>query len=96
MFLRTIVFAALSLHAAANGNFVVLNWQPSATAVSNYRVYKSSGKCASFARQKIVDGTVWIDAAVISGKTYCYFVTSFNESTQLESGPSNEIQITIP
>jgi len=75
---------------------VALNWQPSASVVIGYFVYR--GPAANNLSKLIgsVDPSPsYTDTSVSSGQTYVYAVTSV-DSSNVESAPSSPISVTIP
>jgi fibronectin type 3 domain-containing protein len=75
---------------------VALNWQPSASKVIGYFVYRGS---AANNLSKLI-GSVdpspsYTDTSVSGGQTYVYAVTSV-DSSNVESAPSSPISVTIP
>jgi fibronectin type 3 domain-containing protein len=90
-------FLSLLFALSVSGNSVTLNWLHGAGDVPDYRVYKSEGSCPKFSLTKAnLSTTTWTDKNVQPGKTYCYYVTDFSTKLQKESGPSNEIKVSIP
>jgi len=79
--------------AAASTHSVNLSWTGSSSpSISGYNVYRAaySGSCGSFNRINAVvnTGTLYTDAAVANGGSYCYAATTLDSSNQ-ESGYSN-------
>jgi centrosomal CEP192-like protein len=82
--------------AQADQPSVELNWQPSASEVIGYFVYRgSSASSISKLFLSPISQTSYTDTSVTSGRTYYYAVTSVN-SDHVESSPSNEVAVTIP
>jgi len=85
---------ALSGNGTAAGTHSVnLSWNPSnSPGISGYNVYRAaySGSCGSFNRINALvnTGTLYTDAAVANGGSYCYAATTIDSSNQ-ESGYSN-------
>jgi hypothetical protein len=79
--------------AAASTHSVNLSWTGSSSpSISGYNVYRAaySGTCGSFNRINTVvnTGTLYTDAAVANGGSYCYAATTLDSSNQ-ESSYSN-------
>jgi fibronectin type 3 domain-containing protein len=83
--------------SASQQQSVVLNWNPSSSAVVGYYVYRSTLSPNAYA--KVNDSpntsTSYTDTAVSAGTTYYYAVTSVN-SSNVESGYSNQVSVTVP
>jgi hypothetical protein len=85
---------ALSGNGTVAGTHSVnLSWNPSnSPGISGYNVYRAaySGSCGSFNRINALvnTGTLYTDAAVANGGSYCYAATTIDSSNQ-ESGYSN-------
>jgi hypothetical protein len=75
---------------------VHLSWKASTSAVAGYNVYRrgTSGPPTKI-NSKPVTGTVYVDSSVQPGETY-YYVAKAATSAGTESGPSNEVQASIP
>ena len=81
---------------AAVQHSVALNWEPSASQVTGYFVYRgASASSTSRLFVTAIAATTYTDSSVASGQTYFYAVTSV-DSNNVESAPSNEISVTIP
>jgi len=82
--------------APAVQHSVALNWQPSASPVTGYFVYRGASE-SSTSRLFVtaIAATTYTDSSVANGQTYFYAVTSV-DSNNVESAPSNEISVTIP
>jgi hypothetical protein len=95
--------ALSGIGAAASTHSVNLSWTGSTSpSISGYNVYRAaySGSCGSFSRINAVvnTGTLYTDAAVSNGGSYCYAATTIDSSNQ-ESGYSNivsNVQIPTP
>lgn len=75
---------------------VALNWQPSASAVIGYFVYRgASANGLSKLSGSLDTSTTYTDSSVAAGQTYYYAVTSVDSSNG-ESAPSTPISVTIP
>jgi hypothetical protein len=75
---------------------VALNWQPSASAVIGYFVYRgASANGLSKLGGSLDTSTSYTDSSVAAGQTYYYAVTSV-DSSEVESAPSTPISVTIP
>lgn len=76
---------------------VLLQWEPSASAVIGYFVYRGVAAGGPYAK---LNGSVdpsssYSDTTVAGGQTYYYAVTSVN-SNSVESGYSNQVAVTVP
>ena len=76
---------------------VKLSWNPSASAVNGYYVYRGSSSNGPFTRLTafLLTGLSYTDSTVVSGNTYTYYATAV-DSAGVESAPSNETVATIP
>lgn len=76
---------------------VDLQWDPGASAVVGYDVYRSSNPGGPYARinSTLDPGTSYVDRTVENGKTY-FYVTTAVDSSGSESDYSNEAQAVIP
>jgi hypothetical protein len=82
--------------APAAQHSVALNWEPSASPVTGYFVYRgASASSTSRLFVTAIAATAYTDSSVANGQTYYYAVTSV-DSNNVESAPSNEISVTIP
>jgi Abnormal spindle-like microcephaly-assoc'd, ASPM-SPD-2-Hydin len=82
--------------APAVQHSVQLNWQPSASAVIGYFVYRGpSANSLSKLINSVDQFTNYIDSSVADGQTYYYSVTSVN-SSNVESAQTTPISVTIP
>lgn len=74
-------------------------WDSSlSTNLQGYKVYRSQtsgGPYTSISPLVAVSTQQFTDSSVLSGQTYFYVVTSV-DMTGLESGPSPEVNVTIP
>ncbi len=75
---------------------VNLSWNPSSAAVG-YNVYRSTNSTGSFARinSAVDSNTAYTDSTVTASTTYYYAATSVN-SSGVESGLSNPLQVAVP
>jgi len=78
---------------AASAHTVNLSWNASSSAnISGYNIYRASyeNSCGTFSRINSVlnTGTLYTDAAVADGTSYCYATTAVNSSNE-ESSYSN-------
>jgi hypothetical protein len=75
---------------------VSLSWTPSSSAVTGYFVYRSSTSGGPYTKlNAAVDAQpTFVDSSLASG-TYYYVVTSV-DSSGVESGFSNEVQVIVP
>jgi hypothetical protein len=76
---------------------VLLQWDPSASSVIGYFVYRGIAAGGPYAK---LNGSVdpsssYSDTTVASGQTYYYAVTSVN-SSNAESTYSNQVSVTVP
>jgi hypothetical protein len=74
---------------------VNLSWSASTSSnVSGYNIYRAAyaSACGSFSKinSLLNTGTLYTDAAIVDGATYCYATTAVNTSNQ-ESGYSNVV-----
>jgi Abnormal spindle-like microcephaly-assoc'd, ASPM-SPD-2-Hydin len=75
---------------------VTLSWGPSSSAVSGYRVYRSTVSGSNFsALTPVISNLSFSDNTVVDGTTYYYVVTAVDPSGQ-ESPHSNEATAVIP
>jgi hypothetical protein len=76
---------------------VALSWNPSVSAVVGYFVYRGTTAGGPYSKlNSSFDGsTSYTDGSVSSGQTYFYVVTSV-DSSNIESGYSNQVSVTIP
>ena len=76
---------------------VMLSWTPSTSTVSGYCIYRATEPSGPFALLSLtLPGTTqYTDTGVETGRTYFYFLTSF-DSANVQSLPSNEASVTIP
>jgi hypothetical protein len=82
---------AQSLHSVA------LTWEPSASSVTGYFVYRGSKPSGPFAQlnSSPEPSPSYSDSTVSSGQVYYYFVTAV-DSSNIQSADSNEVSVTIP
>lgn len=80
-------------------NAVDLEWNPSNSPdITGYNVYRSAISGGPYSKVNtggLVAGTVYADTTIAPGSTYYYVTTSVNSSNQ-ESGYSNQVQAVIP
>jgi len=82
--------------AASKTHKVALNWQPSASAVVGYFVYRGLSATGLSKLTGIISGSPsYTDTTVASGTTYFYAVTSV-DANNVESTPSNQVSVQIP
>lgn len=74
---------------------VGLTWVPSVSAVTGYFVYRGPSVGSLVKVSPINAAASYTDQGVAGGQTYVYAVTSVN-SSNVESGFSNEVSVTIP
>jgi hypothetical protein len=82
---------------AAVQHSVSLNWQPSASQVIGYFVYRGTPTTvASKLNPSSADPTTsYTDSSVANGQTYLYSVTSV-DANNVESNPTSPLSVTIP
>ena len=86
--------AGTALQAAPHS--VDLSWNPDASAVQGYYVYRGNQTGGPYSRvSTLLPATSYIDASVTTGQTYYYVVTALG-SGSLESGYSNEAVAVVP
>jgi Abnormal spindle-like microcephaly-assoc'd, ASPM-SPD-2-Hydin len=90
----------ITLSGAANTSpqqAVVLNWNPSSSSVVGYFIYRSTQGPSAYAKVNSSPNasTSFTDNTVNAGTTYYYAVTSVN-SSNVESGYSNPVSVTVP
>ena len=75
---------------------VSLSWDPDASTVQGYYVYRGAQTGGPYAKiSTLQPGTSYVDASVSSGQTYHYVVTALGTNSQ-ESTYSNEAVAVIP
>jgi hypothetical protein len=77
---------------------VTLNWTASTSGnISGYKVYRATTSGGSYGAVtgSMVSGTSYVDSSVSSGQTY-YYVTTAVDSSNTESGYSNEAAAAVP
>jgi Abnormal spindle-like microcephaly-assoc'd, ASPM-SPD-2-Hydin len=75
---------------------VGLTWVPSSSPVIGYYVYRGVSASSLSKLNNSVDATAsYTDQGVAGGQTYIYAVTSV-DSSNVESGFSNQVSVTIP
>ena len=76
---------------------VDLSWQPSASQVAGYNLYRGTHSGGPYTRlnSSLLDGTNFTDGSVASGATYFYVAKSVDGNSR-ESSPSNEAKVEIP
>jgi len=87
-----------SLKTSTSVSAVILTWERAATGGDVlFNVYKKEGGLAdASAFTKIASGVkerAFVDMKVENSKTYSYYVTAYNNTT--ESEPSNKVEITV-
>jgi len=80
---------------------VDLSWTASTSSnILGYNIYRAtqSGSCGSFSKINAVlnTGTLYTDAAVASGTTYCYAATAVNTSSEESSYSNIDSNVQIP
>ena len=90
---------ALSGSGTAVPHEVDLSWNApssSPSPVAGYNVYRAAGSGAFLlVNSSPTTQAVYVDNAVVSGAVYGYYVKSV-DGNGVESGPSNQISVTIP
>ena len=80
----------------ATPHSVGLSWNPDASTVQGYYVYRGAQTGGPYAKiSTLQPGTSYVDASVLSGQTYHYVVTALGTNSQ-ESAYSNEAAAVIP
>ncbi|MGO9124479.1 MAG: choice-of-anchor D domain-containing protein [Terriglobales bacterium] len=76
---------------------VNLSWQPSASQVAGYNVYRGNQSGGPYSRinSGLETNTAYTDSSVVEGQTYYYATTAVNSEGQ-ESNYSNLVQAVIP
>jgi IPT/TIG domain len=76
---------------------VTLSWTDNSSGVSGFNVYRSPTSGGPYARlnSTLLSGTSFSDNQVQAGQTYFYVTTAVN-SSNAESGYSNQAQTTVP
>ena len=89
------LFLVLAPSAAAQS--VGLTWSASASIVIGYNIYRGNqpGGPYNLLNSSLDRGTTYTDATVQAGKPYYYVATAVS-SSGVESGYSNEVQVTVP
>jgi hypothetical protein len=92
----TVPVAPGNLIADANGGvLVVLQWDDRSGNEQGFKIYRQADGGGYEHWQTVGVGvTEAQDPSVVSGHVYAYYVTAFNAAG--ESGPSNEVEVTIP
>ena len=80
----------------ATTHSVALNWDPDASTVQGYYVYRGGQTGGPYTKiSPLQPGTSYVDGSVLSGQTYYYVVTALGTNS-LESTYSNEAVALIP
>jgi hypothetical protein len=92
-----ISLSGVGAQAQASSNQVTLSWNPGATPVNGYNVYRSpvAGGPYSKLNSALIVVTQFVDTTVQAGQTYAYVVTSVN-SSGMESSYSNVATAIVP
>jgi Abnormal spindle-like microcephaly-assoc'd, ASPM-SPD-2-Hydin len=90
-------FTGTGTQTQAVQHTVRLSWSASASAVAGYYIYRGTTSGGPYARlnSSLETATAYADSTVQSGLTYYYVVTSV-DSSQTESGYSNQVSATVP
>jgi len=94
----TISLSASGIGVQITNHSVTLAWNPSSSSgITGYNVYRSfvSGGSYSLITSGTVPSTTYADTNVQSGQTYYYVITAV-DSSDSESGYSNEVAAAIP
>jgi len=76
---------------------VSLSWDPSTSTVIGYNLYRATQSGGPYAKVNpaLLSATSYTDSDVLSGTTYYYVATAVN-SSQIESGYSNQTSAAVP
>jgi ASPM-SPD-2-Hydin domain-containing protein len=76
---------------------VALSWNPSSSQVIGYNVYRGTASSGPYSRlnTSINATTTFTDGDVLTGQTY-YYVTTAVDSSDVESGYSNQASASVP
>lgn len=77
---------------------VSVTWNASTSDVIGYYVYRSTMSAGPFSKlnpSSPDSNTIYKDSSVANSTTYYYYVTSV-DSSNVESGPSNQVSINVP
>jgi len=75
---------------------VELMWSAVQGEGISYRIYRKEASEAEFRMMaEVADGTAYDDMALLPDQTYTYYVTAYQQSTGLESEPSEQQTITV-
>lgn len=89
----------LVLAATCSAHTVTLSWQLSDDPHPGHQnMWRSPGCTGTFHSYARVSSTTveYIDLHVTNGKTYCYYVTYYDQLTKETSGASNTAKAVIP
>lgn len=87
---------SLSGDGVTSNHSVTLNWQPGASAVIGYYVFRGANATnLSQLNTSAVSSTSYTDKTIADGQTYVYAVKSINSSSAL-SGFSNYVTVSVP
>ena len=86
---------AQSSGSSASAHRVDLAWDPSASAVAGYYVYRGTGGNFSRLNSSPQTTTAYTDETVNSGATY-FYVTTAVDANGTESAQSNQVSATVP
>jgi len=84
--------------SSGSSHTVALDWTPSTSTVSGYNLYRGTqtgGPYPTKVNPSLISGTSFTDSSVQSGTTY-YYVSTAVDSSNVESGYSNEASAAIP
>jgi hypothetical protein len=86
-----------SLGGDGTAPYVVLSWNPSASDVVGYNIYRSTAENGTYSKMnsKLDPETDYTDASIAAGKTYYYKTTAVNSSGK-ESRYSEGVEIVVP
>ena len=85
------------LAGAGTALYVTLSWNPSASEVSGYNVFRSTSPTGALIRinSKLDPETTYTDATIVSGTTY-YYATTAVSTTGQQSAYSNRVEVVVP
>ena len=80
-----------------NAHSADLTWNPSQNVVIGYNIYRGAKTGGPYSKiNSVLDSTTnYIDSTVAAGATY-YYVATAVDASNMESGYSNEVKVTIP
>ncbi len=81
--------------SSVSGSSVTINWNKTAGATS-YRVYRADSLDGNKTLLKAVGTTTYTDETVVGGKTYYYFVASYNSNVKILGNYSAGVKAAVP